>query len=261
MEGLSARTIEKRIQCLRWWAELLGKADTNWTQEDAHVTAEQEAAVDPNLAAEFVHARKGCTEQIPCYLLIPNSVSGEQREAAQQLLDYLAPVAAAAPAPARASDPAFTVEAGAGVETLTRIGEPGDPGTISLSAWALEPPGHGQVWGEGKGKSYLIPAADIIGFEFLLNMFNRHYNAEDVYGSDWSSIHRNLHSGWIIDNDPFATNQFLHPYQGSMYHGFARSAGLSYWESAAYTFAASAAWRRTGGCSMPRCAASRKASA
>ena len=29
----------------------------------------------------------------------------------------------------------------------------------------------------------------------------------------------------MVDNDPFATNQFLHPYQGSMYHGFARSAG------------------------------------
>jgi hypothetical protein len=66
------------------------------------LNSEQEAAVDPNLAAEFVHARKGCTEQIPCYLLIPNSVSGEQRQAAQQLLDYLAPVMAAAPPPAAA---------------------------------------------------------------------------------------------------------------------------------------------------------------
>ena len=63
------------------------------------LNSEQEAAVDPNLAAEFVHARKSCTEQIPCYLLVPNRVSGEQREAAQQLLDYLAP-AAPAPAPA-----------------------------------------------------------------------------------------------------------------------------------------------------------------
>jgi hypothetical protein len=74
------------------------------------LNSEQEAAVDPNLAAEFVHARKACTEQIPCYLLIPNSVSGEQREAAQQLLDYLAPVAATPPAPAApastTSDPA-----------------------------------------------------------------------------------------------------------------------------------------------------------
>ena len=63
------------------------------------LNSEQEAAVDPNLAAEFTHARKSCSEQIPCYLLIPNSVSGEQREAAQQLLDYLAPVTPAPEAP------------------------------------------------------------------------------------------------------------------------------------------------------------------
>ena len=69
------------------------------------LNSEQEAAVDPNLASEFVHARKGCAEQIPCYLLIPNSVSGEQRQAAQQLLDYLAPVVAVAPP---ASPPADT---------------------------------------------------------------------------------------------------------------------------------------------------------
>jgi hypothetical protein len=62
------------------------------------LNSEQEAAVDPNLVTEFAHARKACSDQIPCYLLIPNSVAGEQRDAAQQLLDYLAPVAAAPPA-------------------------------------------------------------------------------------------------------------------------------------------------------------------
>jgi hypothetical protein len=64
------------------------------------LNSEQEAAVDPNLAAEFTHARQACTTQIPCYLFVPNSVGGERREAAQQLLDYLAPVAAS-PAPAQ----------------------------------------------------------------------------------------------------------------------------------------------------------------
>jgi hypothetical protein len=67
------------------------------------LNSEQEAAVDPNLATEFVHARKACSEQIPCYLLIPNSVGGEQRDAAQQLLDYLAPVAAPPASPASPS--------------------------------------------------------------------------------------------------------------------------------------------------------------
>jgi hypothetical protein len=70
------------------------------------LNSEQEAAADPSLATEFVHSRKSCSDQIPCYLLIPNTVSGEQREAAQQLLDFVAP---AVPTPS--STPASTQSA------------------------------------------------------------------------------------------------------------------------------------------------------
>ena len=56
----------------------------------------QEAAADPNLAAEFTHARQGCNEKLPCYLLVPSNVTGEQREAAEQLVDYIASQAATA---------------------------------------------------------------------------------------------------------------------------------------------------------------------
>src|SRR5258708_30004758 len=82
-------------------------------------------------------------------------------------------------------------------------------------------------------KSYSIPALDIVGFEILVNRYNRYFgnsNRNDFRVSA-SSIRRNLNSGWGTDNDPFKTNQLGHPYQGSMYHGFARSAALSYWES------------------------------
>jgi hypothetical protein len=121
-----------------------------------------------------------------------------------------------------------------------------DPDGSSLTASGFETKPQSPAWGEGRGKSYLIPAADIIGFQFLLNQFNRHFNAEDSYGTDFSSIEHNLHEGWVIDHDPFATNQFLHPYQGSIYHGFARSAGLNYWVSLGYDFAASALWEVAG---------------
>src|SRR6266851_1654542 len=46
----------------------------------------------------------------------------------------------------------------------------------------------------------------------------------------------------MVDNDPFSINQFMHPYQGAMYHGFSRSAGLNYWESMGFTFAGSMLW-------------------
>jgi hypothetical protein len=66
-----------------------------------------------------------------------------------------------------------------------------------------------------------------------------------------ASIRRNLRSGWVVDDDPFTTNQLGHPYQGSIYHGFARSAGLNYWESLGYTFAGSAFWEIAGETTKP----------
>jgi hypothetical protein len=94
-------------------------------------------------------------------------------------------------------------------------------------------------------KSYVIPALEILGFEFLLNQYNRHYISDD-YKSNITSVRRNLRSSWGVDDDPFRTNQLGHPYAGSMYHGFARSAGLNYWEALAYTFAGSALWEIAG---------------
>jgi uncharacterized protein DUF3943 len=102
-------------------------------------------------------------------------------------------------------------------------------------------------------KSYSIPALEILGFEFLLNQYNRHYASSDRsdYKSNMSSIRRNLRSSWAVDADPFRTNQLGHPYAGSMYHGFARSAGLNFWEGLAYTFAGSALWEIAGETTPP----------
>lgn len=95
-------------------------------------------------------------------------------------------------------------------------------------------------------KSYLIPAVEIIGFDFLLNQFNRRYSGISDYDSNLTSIRRNLTSSWNDDRDPFNINQLGHPYQGSIYHGFARSAGLNYWESLGYTLAGSTFWEIAG---------------
>lgn len=50
----------------------------------------------------------------------------------------------------------------------------------------------------------------------------------------------------MVDDDPFKVNQAAHPYQGSLYHGAGRAAGLGYWEASALTFAGSAWWEITG---------------
>ncbi|HXE48602.1 MAG TPA: DUF3943 domain-containing protein [Ramlibacter sp.] len=95
-------------------------------------------------------------------------------------------------------------------------------------------------------KSYIVPALEIVGFDFLLNRFNRRFTGSSDYDVSIASIRRNLHGPWVVDNDPFKINQFAHPYQGSMYHGAGRASGLGYWESAALTFAGSALWEIAG---------------
>ena len=114
------------------------------------------------------------------------------------------------------------------------------------TAFAAKEPKAVLQWGIGDGKSYWVPAFEIVGFDSLMNLFNRNFVDKQVYNSNRASISENLHSKWIVDTDPFSVNQFLHPYQGSIYHGFARSAGLDFWESMGYTFLGSAFWEIAG---------------
>ena len=100
-------------------------------------------------------------------------------------------------------------------------------------------------------KSHAIPALEIVGFDFLLNQFDRRYFGCCDFDSNIHTIRRNLHSSWVTDRDPFLVNQLGHPYQGAMYHGFARSAGLNYWEGLGYTFLASAMWEIAGETTPP----------
>ena len=100
-------------------------------------------------------------------------------------------------------------------------------------------------------KSYAIPAAEIVVFDFLLNRIDNQYFGCCDYRVSSDTARRNLRSSWVVDRDPFAVNQIGHPYQGSMYHTFARSAGLGYWEGLAYTFLGSAFWEITGETTPP----------
>jgi len=120
------------------------------------------------------------------------------------------------------------------------------PGFVAVSeAQDANPAPRATVPGESD-KSYWIPAAEILGFDLLLNQYGRHFSGTSDYDVTWSSIRRNLRGPWVTDNDPFKINQFAHPYQGSIYHGAARSAGLNYWEASAYTFAGSVGWEIAG---------------
>ena len=137
---------------------------------------------------------------------------------------------------------------------------------FACSAWAEEPPAYkfpswaalqlGEPISPAKGeeamrdieanKSYAIPALEIVGFDTLLNLYDRQRFGCCDFHSNLHTIRDNLRSRWDVDSDPFKVNQLGHPYQGSMYHGFARASGLSYWEALTYTFAGSAFWEIAG---------------
>ena len=119
----------------------------------------------------------------------------------------------------------------AGAACAARAGEPAlvAPPQLQLAAQEAESaphPGTGLKLGlpaqTDPRKDYGLPALEIVGFDFLLNRINRHFSGSSDYDVTAGSIRRNLRSSWVADNDPFKTNQLGHPYQGSMYHGFAR---------------------------------------
>ena len=130
---------------------------------------------------------------------------------------------------------------------------------VSMGGEALlkEKPGEmsqDMSWGTGASKSYLIPALEIPAFLVLLNVYDRlaypnsvEPDGKKTYDTNLSTFWDHVvHGPWGIDEDAFSMNQFNHPYQGSIYHGFARSAGLNYWESLLYDNVGSFLWE-TGG--------------
>jgi hypothetical protein len=118
------------------------------------------------------------------------------------------------------------------------------PSTSNINLTTPAPP-----W--GRQKSYLIPALEIVGFDTLLNLYDRAYYGCCDYDTDFSSIKRNLRRGWDVDSDDFTVNQLGHPYQGSMYHGFARASGLNYWQGLVYTSLGSLLWEIAGETTRP----------
>lgn len=118
---------------------------------------------------------------------------------------------------------------------------------------APEEPKQRLNWETGAGRSYIIPAFEVTGYLLLLNQFDRHFiEPNSEYRTGTKSFRMNLtDSKWVIDEDPFATNQFLHPYGGSIYYGLARSTGLNFWESFGYASAGSLLWELGGETGAP----------
>ena len=140
-------------------------------------------------------------------------------------------------------------------EGLAQDGASGGTSTSSESTQsapigppAPEEPKQFMSWEMRPHRSYVIPAGELLTYLFLLNQFDRHYTEpKDDYRTTGNTIRTHLtESRWVLDNDQFSVNQFLHPYGGTVYFGLARSAGLNFWESLLYAGAGSYLWEIGG---------------
>lgn len=101
-------------------------------------------------------------------------------------------------------------------------------------------------------KNYLIPVAEIPLFQLALNRYARVVYGPKDYAVTFNNAWRHArHGPWVVDQDDFMVNQLGHPYQGSMYYGFARASGLNFWEGWLYSNAGSVVWELAGETTRP----------
>ncbi|WP_191015289.1 DUF3943 domain-containing protein [Treponema zioleckii] len=106
-----------------------------------------------------------------------------------------------------------------------------------------------------KAKANVRNVAITTGVVFLQNVF---VNQMDrfVLGKEYAivgpaSFYANLTGDWWWDIDDFPTNQFGHPYQGSMYFTAGRANGLDFWHSFLVAGIGSLLWEEFGEIDAP----------
>jgi hypothetical protein len=92
-------------------------------------------------------------------------------------------------------------------------------------------------------KVYFLPAlGENILSNSVLYLADRYIIKEPWAQISFDSIKTNFTSPWEWDGDEYFTNQFGHPYQGSIYHAAARSNGFMFYESLLFDAFGSATW-------------------
>ena len=112
-----------------------------------------------------------------------------------------------------------------------------DPATVTDSATVMALPLKKHPW---------TAAAAVTALNTSVQLYNRYLSKEDFAQTTMRTIHRNLRTGLVWDNDKFIMNMFAHPYHGNLYFNVARSNGLNFWESAPYALGGSLMWELFG---------------
>jgi hypothetical protein len=94
-------------------------------------------------------------------------------------------------------------------------------------------------------KKPLMTTVQIIGLNGLIWFYDRYIReggANPGFRIGFNSWRENLANGFEWDDNNFTTNQFAHPYHGSLYFNAARANGYDFWESIPWTFMGSWTW-------------------
>lgn len=91
-------------------------------------------------------------------------------------------------------------------------------------------------------KNYLIPVGEVIALNIGVWSISKWIVPQPWAQISLNSMKENIKHMFVWDSDNFATNQFMHPYHGNTYFNFARSSGLSFWESVPYSMGGSLMW-------------------
>lgn len=93
-----------------------------------------------------------------------------------------------------------------------------------------------------KERHFARAAGEVVLMEVLPWSFSRYVSNAEFAHISIGTVRQNLETGFTYDRDNFQTDQFSHPYHGSLFFGAARSNGYSFWESGAFAFAGSFVW-------------------
>ncbi len=89
---------------------------------------------------------------------------------------------------------------------------------------------------------YWLAAGNAFAADVVIWSWSKFVTKEDWADVTWASMKDNLNGPWVYDPNSFITNQFAHPYQGSIAFTSARAAGLGFWESTPYPIVMSTLW-------------------
>jgi len=102
-----------------------------------------------------------------------------------------------------------------------------------------------------RDKHFFAASAQLVGAMLVpwsYNKFIRHGTFENVSPQTWAN---NLSNPWVWDDNTFTTNQFAHPYHGSLYFNAFRANGYNFWASSIASWAGAFLWECCGETNPP----------